>query len=139
MSNAVMTDTRTRPAEAAWKPRVLIAEDDPSSRGVLCALLRRLGYDCQVATNGEEALELVRRFEPQVILMDLMMPVLDGLEATRRLKSDIQTREIPILALTGNVTPQGRSAAHLAGCDDFLTKPVVLKDLIDQLQYHLEG
>src|SRR3982751_6298969 len=65
--------------------RILIVEDDPNSRWILCALLKRLGYQCQVATNGQEAMEAVQDFGPQVILMDLMMPVLDGLEATRRL------------------------------------------------------
>ena len=96
--------------------RVLVVEDDPNSRWVLCALMRRLGYNCQVATNGEEALQMVESFAPQVILMDLMMPVLDGLEATRRLKADAKTRGIPVLALTGNVTPAGESAARMAGC-----------------------
>src|SRR3954454_20975697 len=88
-------------------PRILIVEDDPNCRWVLCALMRRMGYDCQVARDGREALELVESSEPQVILMDLMMPVLDGLEATRRLKADARTRGIPVLALTGNVTPHG--------------------------------
>jgi len=117
--------------------RILIVEDDPNSRWVLCALLKRLGYLCQVATNGQEALEAVDEFGPQVILMDLMMPVLDGLEATRRLKSDARTRGIPILVLTGNVTPAGISDAHRAGCDGLLAKPIVLPDLLDRLQRYL--
>ncbi len=124
-------------SEHVRKPRVLIAEDDPSSRKTLCTLLRRLGYDCEIAANGREALEQARDFEPEVILMDLMMPQLDGLETTRILKADAQTREIPILALSGNVTPHGVSAAHQAGCNDFLPKPVVLNDLLDLLRRHL--
>jgi CheY-like chemotaxis protein len=113
--------------------RVLIVEDDPNSRWVLCALMRRLGYDCQVAVDGQEALQMVARFKPQAILMDLMMPVMDGLETTRRLKADAATQGIPILALTGNSTPTGERAARSAGCDDFLTKPVVLNDLLKRL------
>lgn len=113
--------------------RVLIVEDDPNSRWVLCALMRRLGYDCQVAVDGQEALQMVARFKPQAILMDLMMPVMDGLETTRRLKADAATRGIPILALTGNSTPTGERVARSAGCDDFLTKPVVLSDLLKRL------
>jgi CheY-like chemotaxis protein len=116
----------------------LIVEDDPNSRWVLCALLKRLGYDCCVATNGQEALDMVEDFGPQAILMDIMMPVLDGLEATTRLKANARTRGIPILALTGNVTPSGISAAQEAGCDDLLAKPIVLQDLITRLQRHLE-
>lgn len=114
-------------------PRILIVEDDANSRWVLCALIRRLGYDCQVAANGQQALDVVDEFEPDIILMDLMMPVLDGLEATRRLKADARTRGIPILALTGNATPQGLSAAHRAGCDDCLAKPVVFQDLLGRI------
>jgi two-component system, cell cycle response regulator DivK len=116
--------------------RVLVVEDDPNSRWVLCALLKRLGYACEVATDGREALEKVESFSPQVILMDLMMPVLDGLEATRRLKADARTRGIPVLALSGNVTPGGLSAARHAGCDDFVPKPVILSDLLDRLDRH---
>lgn len=120
---------RTRPQGL----RILIVEDDPNSRWVLCALMRRLGYDCQVAVDGQEALLMVASFKPQAILMDLMMPVLDGLETTRRLKADATTRGIPILALTGNSTPIGERAARSAGCDDFLTKPVVFNDLLKRL------
>jgi CheY-like chemotaxis protein len=118
-------------------PRILIVEDDPNSRWVLCALMRRMGYDCQVAANGKEALEIVESFGPQVILMDLMMPVLDGLEATRRLKADAKTRGIPVVALTGNATPHGVAAAHKAGCDDLLPKPIVFQELVDRLHQHL--
>lgn len=111
----------------------MIVEDDPNSRWVLCALMRRLGYDCQAAVDGLEALRIVSSFKPQAIVMDLMMPVLDGLETTRRLKADAATRGIPILALTGNATPIGERVARLAGCDDFLTKPVILDDLLKRL------
>ena len=80
-----------------------------------------------------EALEVVRSFTPEMILMDLMMPGLDGLETTRRLKADPATQAIPVLALTADATPSGVLAAKNAGCDDFMTKPVVLDDLVDRL------
>ena len=118
------------------KPRVLIVEDDPNSRWVLGALLRRLGYECEVAIDGREALAKVDRFGPQVILMDLMLPGLDGLEATRRLKADARTRGIPVLALSGRVAPDGESLARQAGCDDFVPKPVSLNDLLDRIDRH---
>ncbi len=114
--------------------RVLIAEDDPGSRWALSTLLGKLGFDCEVATNGREVLEKVGSFGPEVIVMDLMLPVLNGLEATRLLKADARTRDIPILVLTANATTSGASEARHAGCDDFLTKPVELRDLLASLR-----
>lgn len=118
--------------------RVLIVEDDPSSRWALNALLRRLGFECRTAEDGTRALEMVRTFRPEIILMDLMMPGLDGLETTRRLKADASTKVIPVLALTANATPSGVLAAKNAGCDDFMTKPVVLDNLVEWLWDHVQ-
>jgi CheY-like chemotaxis protein len=136
MATAELGDEQTWNPYAAKGMRILVVEDDPNSRWVLCALLRRMGYDCRVAADGREALDKVEEFRPHVILMDLMMPGLDGFEATRRLKADARTRGIPILALTGNVTPGGESAARRAGCDDFLGKPVVFQELLSRVQRH---
>ena len=116
--------------------RVLIVEDDPHSRKALTTLLKRHGFDCRTAEDGYLALEAVDSFVPDIILMDIMMPGLDGLETTRRLKNDASTKAIPILALTANVTPSGRSAARNAGCDDFMGKPVVLHQLVDWVVAH---
>lgn len=118
--------------------RVLIAEDDPNSRWVLCALMKRLGFDCRTAANGREVLDQVEEFRPQLILMDLMMPGLDGIEATRRLKADLRTRDIPVLALTGDITPRNESAARDAGCDDFIPKPIVLPELMKRVRRQLD-
>jgi two-component system, cell cycle response regulator DivK len=124
---------------ASWVhgPRVLIVEDDPGSRWALCALMRRLGYDCRTATNGREALELAGSFAPQAILMDVRLPVLDGLEATRQLKADARTRGIPVLALTGYTSPHRLSAMRRAGCVEVLAKPIVVQELLDRLAHHL--
>jgi len=133
-------NTTIRPRQAAdttGGPRVLVVEDDPHSRWALCALFRRVGYDCRAAADGSEALRAVAEFAPRVILMDLMMPGLDGLEATRRLKADAATRPIPVLALTGNVTPGGESAARRAGCDDFVPKPIAFPDLLERVRDRL--
>ena len=119
---------------ACTRIRILIAEDDPSARWLMTALLRRLGFECQAVEDGLKVLEAARTFAPHVILMDLMMPILDGLEATRRLKADEATRRIPVLALTANATPHGEHEARLAGCDDFMTKPVVLDVLVRWLR-----
>jgi len=130
-------DQQRETAARAGEPRVLILEDDPGSRWVLCALMRRLGYDCRAATNGREALELAESFGPQAILMDVRLPELDGLEATRRLKADARTQGIPVLAVTGNTSPTRLSAARRAGCDEVLAKPIVFQELLDRLGRHL--
>jgi DNA-binding response OmpR family regulator len=127
------TTIRTPP----WTGRVLIVEDDPNSRWALCAILKRIGFECRTADDGRQALAAVANDAPDVILMDLMMPVLDGLETTRRLKADATTRSIPILALTANDTPSGRSDARSAGCDDFIPKPIVLEVLLQRIGRHL--
>lgn len=123
----------------AGRPRVLIVEDDPGSRWVLCALMRRLGYDCRAAIDGREALELAGSFAPQAILMDVRLPILDGLETTRRLKADARTRGIPVLALTGYTSPGRVSAVRRAGCDEVLAKPIVVRELLDLLNRYLGG
>jgi CheY-like chemotaxis protein len=126
--------TRTLPANPL--PRVLVVEDEEATRRCLCHLLEGFGYACAGASNGLQALELARTFRPQVIIMDLMMPVLDGYEATRRLKADAATRTIPVLALTASATPTDRKQANQAGIDEFLTKPTDLDQLLGQLQRH---
>ena len=113
--------------------RILVVEDDPSARWALCTLMKKLGYNCQTACDGEDALRMVESFVPQVILMDLMIPGLDGLETTRRLKADARTQKIPILALTGMVSEMIEATAREAGCDDFLSKPIVLNDLLTRV------
>jgi two-component system, cell cycle response regulator DivK len=134
-----MVARATSPPGAAWArgPRVLIVEDDPGSRWALCALMRRLGYDCRTATNGREALEVAGSFAPQAILMDVRLPVLDGLEATRQLKADARTRGIPVLALTGYTSPHRLAAMRRAGCVEVLAKPIVVQELLDRLAHHL--
>ncbi len=131
---APLTETRRRgDLNDPDTPRVLIAEDDPHSRWALSTLMKRLGFHCQVASDGEEVLRLVEEFRPHVILMDLMMPRLDGVEATRRLKADARTRDIPVLVMTGNIAPTYQQLARSAGCDDLMPKPLVLRDLLERL------
>ncbi len=117
--------------------RILVVEDDPASRWLLCTILQRLGYDCQAVENGQKGIEAAHSFAPQVILMDLMMPILDGLEATRRLKADVETREILVLALSANATAVGEREARSAGCDDFMSKPVSLDRLVPWICEHI--
>lgn len=101
---------------------ILIAEDHPDSREALGALLEAFGFRVLLAVDGAEAVELARRDRPDLILMDVMMPTLDGLEATRRLRGFPETREIPIITLTA--LDQARDVALEAGANDFLAKPI---------------
>ncbi len=132
-----ITLTATTVASPPRASRLLIVEDDPRARWVLSAILKQLGFVCSTACDGRQAIDSVAADTPDLILMDLMMPVLDGLEATRLLKANAATRSIPILALTANDTPSGRSDAQQAGCDDFVPKPVVLDDLLQRIRRQL--
>jgi CheY-like chemotaxis protein len=117
--------------------RVLVVDDEATSRRTLCQLLQMSGFFCAVAANGAQALEMVHSFHPQAIIMDLMMPILDGFETTRRLKEQGETRSIPVLALTASTTPRDQQEAQRAGVDAFLTKPINLDHLLLHLRQHL--
>jgi CheY-like chemotaxis protein len=101
---------------------ILLAEDHTDSREALGALLEAFGFQVLLAVNGLEAIDLARRNQPDLILMDVMMPTLDGLEATRRLRGFPETRDIPIITLTA--LDQAREKAMEAGASDFLAKPI---------------
>jgi CheY-like chemotaxis protein len=114
----------------------LVVEDEAISRHSLCQVLHRSGYFSAGAANGKQALEMVKFFKPQAVIMDLRMPVLDGFETTRRLKEDRQTAAIPVLALTGSSELADRQQAMAAGVDDFFTKPINLDQLLLYLRQH---
>src|SRR5579859_2138573 len=116
--------------------RVLVVEDEALSRHALCQVLHRSGFFSAGASDGAQALEMVKYFKPQAIIMDLRMPNVDGIEATRRLKSDEDTASIPVLALTGSNDPEDRRNALAAGVDTFLTKPINLDQLMLYLRQH---
>jgi CheY-like chemotaxis protein len=116
------------------KPRVLIVEDTLDSRELYAQYLRQEGWEVGDATNGQEALVLATTFEPDVIVMDLSMPVLDGIEATRLLKKDPRTRHIPIIAMTAfSDAPKEIQARH-AGCEMFVAKPCMPDHLLQVLE-----
>jgi len=111
--------------------RILVAEDNPVNQLVAVRLLERMGYRADVASNGVEALEAVHRQQYDVVLMDMQMPEMDGLEAARRITSACDVRERPrLIALTANALKEDRQACLDAGMDDYLTKPM----RVDQLQ-----
>jgi CheY-like chemotaxis protein len=104
--------------------RLLVVEDDPTIMGLIVILLEREGYGVIQATSAEDALRLAAEQAPNLILMDVALPGMDGLEATRRLKSREGTSRIPVVALTAQAMKQDAERAALAGCDGFIVKPL---------------
>jgi two-component system cell cycle response regulator DivK len=111
------------PGDTEVPPLVLLVDDNPDSLNLYAAVLRQKGFRVDTAANGAEALSQAAASTPDVIVMDLAMPVLDGWEATRRLREGATTRDIPIIVLTAHSNPVERRRAEEAGCDAFLTKP----------------
>jgi len=104
--------------------KILLVDDDESNRDMLSRRLEHRGYQVVTAVDGREALERARAEAPRLILMDVTLPVLDGLAATRELKSRPDLRDIPVIALTAHAGPEDRDRAREAGCDDYDTKPI---------------
>ena len=99
-------------------PKLLLVEDDENNRDMLSRRLIRKGYEVAIAINGVDACEKVRTELPELILMDMQMPIMDGYEATRRLKADPATRHIPLIGLSAHAMSEHREQALAAGCDD---------------------
>lgn len=116
------------------KTFVLIVDDFADAREMYAEYFEFLNYRVSTAENGQEAIEKATAERPDVILMDLSLPVLDGWEATRRLKRDDRTRHIPVIALTGNALAGHEEHARKAGCDSFLTKPCLPEDVEREIQ-----
>ena len=113
--------------------RILLVEDNPENRDMLSRRLIRRGYEIEFAEDGEEAVRKAREASPALILMDLSLPVMDGWEATRRIKADAATAAIPVIALTAHAMASDRERALEAGCDDYDTKPVDLERLLGKM------
>lgn len=120
-------------------PKVLYVEDNEDNVYMLTSRLRRKGYEVLVAGDGETAIDMARRESPALILMDLSLPVLDGWEATRRLKAGPDTRQIPVIALSAHAMPGDREKALAAGCDDYDTKPVDFPRLLEKIRAFAPG
>ena len=118
---------------------ILLVEDNEMNRDMLGRRLRRRGFAVLDAANGLEAVALAVRERPDLVLMDLSLPVLDGCEATRRLKQSPATAAIPVLALTAHVTAADRERALAAGCADLDTKPIDLPRLLAKIEHLLGG
>ena len=135
-----MTDTQTYDRRRTPRPQVVVVADDfEGLRHLWQAWLNLSGFDVIEASTGAEALDLATRHRPAAVVMDLAMPVMDGLEATRRLKQDPRTAAVPIVMVTAHTSPEHRRAAEDAGCAAFLPKPADLDDVITELRRVLAG
>jgi len=114
--------------------KVLLVEDNEMNRDILSRRLSRRGYVVVFAMDGQQGDEMVRSEKPDIILMDMSLPVMDGWEATRRIKSDGAMRNAPVIGLTAHAMSGDREKALKAGCDDYDTKPVELDRLIEKIE-----
>ena len=114
--------------------KILLVEDNEMNRDMLSRRLQRKGYEVVLALDGQSGVEMSQTQAPDLVLMDMSLPVLDGWEATRRLKTDASTRHIPIIALTAHAMSSDREKALEAGCDDYDTKPVELPRLLAKIE-----
>jgi two-component system cell cycle response regulator DivK len=115
-------------------PRILLIEDNEMNRDMLSRRLERKGYETIIAVDGQEGVEKTESENPDLILMDMSLPVLDGWEATRKLKSNTVTQNIPIIGLSAHAMSGDREKAIEAGCDDYDTKPVELPRLLEKIE-----
>jgi two-component system cell cycle response regulator DivK len=119
-------------------PTILLVEDNEMNRDMLSRRLIRKGFHVLTAVDGQEGVDMAVQEKPDLILMDMSLPVLDGWAATRLLKSMSDLQSIPIIALTAHAMKGDEEEAYRAGCDDFDTKPVVIDRLLDKIQVNLE-
>jgi CheY-like chemotaxis protein len=120
-------------------PKILLVEDNEMNRDMLSRRLIRQGYEVVIAVDGGQAVSMATSEKPDVILMDMSLPVMDGWEATRQVKAAPATRAIPVIALTANALVEDREKALAAGCDDFDTKPVELPRLLEKIKSQLQS
>ena len=115
-------------------PKLLYVEDNEMNRDMLSRRLRRRGFEVLIAADGEQGLAMAAADKPDLILMDMSLPILDGWEATRRLKAAPNTARIPVIGLTAHAMATDRDKCLEAGCDDYDTKPVELARLLDKIE-----
>jgi len=117
------------------KGRILIVEDNMDTYELVHFILEKSGFETFLAVNGRDGVTAARKQKPDLILMDLSMPEMDGWTATGLIKRDMQTSSIPLIALTAHALPGDRQRAMDAGCDEYITKPMDLDDLVEAVDY----
>jgi two-component system, cell cycle response regulator DivK len=115
-------------------PRILLVEDNEMNRDMLSRRLQRRGYEVLIAVDGQTGIAMAESQAPDLILMDMSLPVMDGWEATRTLKASQATRHIPIIALTAHAMSTDHDKAIEAGCDDYDTKPIEMSRLLGKME-----
>ena len=118
--------------------KLLLVEDNEMNRDMLSRRLQRRGYEVIIAVDGEQGLNIAQSESPDLILMDMSLPLIDGWEATRRLKGAPETQAIPVLALTAHAVSGDREKALEAGCDDYDTKPIDFARLLEKIEALLQ-
>ncbi len=118
---------------------ILLVEGNELNRDMLSRRLTRKGFEVQFALDGQEAVDKAKALMPDLVLMDIGLPVIDGYDATRAIKSDDATKSIPVIALTAHAMAEDRKRCLDAGCDDFDTKPIDLSRLLEKIQSLLGG
>lgn len=118
-------------------PRILVVDDDPNSRKIIELMLLSHGYSLLFAENGREAVTRASESIPDLILMDVLMPIMNGHEATRLIKADARTKAIPIIALTALAFASDRQEALAVGCDGYLSKPFTRRELLEIVSHFL--
>ncbi len=119
--------------------KILLVEDNEMNRDMLSRRLARRGYEVVIAIDGQQGIEMARSETPDLILMDMSLPVVDGWEATRQLKSAPETQSIPVIALTAHAMAGDREKAVEAGCNDYDIKPIELPRLLEKIEALLGG
>jgi CheY-like chemotaxis protein len=119
--------------------KILLVEDNEMNRDMLSRRLARKGYEVVIAVDGQQGIEMARSETPDLILMDMSLPVVDGWEATRQLKSAPETQSIPVIALTAHAMAGDREKAVAAGCNDYDIKPIELPRLLEKIEALLGG
>jgi len=117
--------------------KILLVEDNEMNRDMLSRRLKRRGYEVAIAVNGAEGVAMATSEIPDLILMDMSLPIMDGWEATKNIKEDPLTKSIPVIALTAHAMSGDREKALQAGCDDYDTKPIELARLIEKIKAYI--
>jgi CheY-like chemotaxis protein len=118
--------------------KILVVDDNRDNRELVIKVLKHNGYETIEAADGEDAILKTAREKPDLILMDISLPRMDGYEVTRRLKSTEEFRDIPIIALTAHAMKGDMEKALSAGCQGYIPKPISIRELPDQIEYHLK-
>jgi two-component system, cell cycle response regulator DivK len=119
--------------------RILVVEDQPDNRQIIRDMLAPTGYEITEVGNGEEALAAIAKQRPDLVLMDIQLPVMDGYEATRRIKADPALRSIPIIAVTSYALSGEETKARSAGCDEYVPKPFSPRQLLAKIRHYLNN